>query len=65
MSSSGEILAQRPIVNSAKIYSASDPATRKKYVAVVEAVQQKGGEVLIFSSMHESGQREIYFWGLY
>ena len=37
---------------------ASDPVIRKKYVAMVEAVQQKGGEVLIFSSMHESGQRE-------
>lgn len=24
---------------------------------MVEAVQQKGGEVLIFSSMHESGER--------
>jgi len=30
---------------------------RKKYVALVEAVQQKGAEVLIFSSMHESGQQ--------
>lgn len=37
----------------------SEPVTRKKYVAVVEAVQQKGGEVLIFSSMHESGQRTV------
>jgi protein pelota len=27
-------------------------------VSLVEAVQQKGGEVVIFSSMHESGQRE-------
>jgi len=40
-------------------YRASDPETRKKYVALVEAVQQKGGEVVIFSSMHESGQREV------
>lgn len=40
-------------------YRASDPTTRKKYVALVEAIQQKGGEVLIFSSMHESGQREL------
>ena len=36
----------------------SDPAVRKKYVSIVEEVQQKGGEVLIFSSMHESGQRK-------
>ena len=40
-------------------HSASDPKERKKYVALVEDVQQKGGEVLRFSSMHESGQREL------
>lgn len=31
---------------------------RRKYVDLVEAVKGRGGEVLIFSSMHESGQRE-------
>ncbi|KAJ4478257.1 eRF1 domain 1-domain-containing protein [Lentinula aciculospora] len=36
---------------------ASDPGTRKKYVALVEEVQQKGGDAVIFSSMHESGQQ--------
>lgn len=36
---------------------ASDPKERKKYVALVEDVQRKAGEVLRFSSMHESGQR--------
>jgi eRF1 domain 3 len=40
------------------LFRASNPITRKKYVAMVEAVQQKGGEVVIFSSMHESGQRK-------
>lgn len=39
------------------LFRASDPVTRKKYVGVVEAVRQRGGEVLIFSSMHESGQQ--------
>ncbi|PPQ99042.1 hypothetical protein CVT24_003602 [Panaeolus cyanescens] len=39
------------------LFRSSDPQTRKKYVAVVEAVQQKGAEVVIFSSMHESGQQ--------
>ncbi|KAF8897652.1 eRF1 domain 1-domain-containing protein [Infundibulicybe gibba] len=39
------------------LFRSSEPATRKKYVALVEGVQQKGGEVLIFSSMHESGQQ--------
>ncbi|KIM46071.1 hypothetical protein M413DRAFT_441135 [Hebeloma cylindrosporum] len=39
------------------LFRASDPVTRKQYVHLVEAVQQKGGEVVIFSSMHESGQQ--------
>lgn len=39
--------------------SASNPETRKQYVELVEAVQGKGGEVVIFSSMHESGQRKL------
>ncbi|KAL0949423.1 hypothetical protein HGRIS_009484 [Hohenbuehelia grisea] len=37
------------------LFRSSDPTTRKNYVAMVEGVQQKGGEVIIFSSMHESG----------
>jgi len=40
-----------------ELFRASNPETRKKYVALVEAVQGKGGEVVIFSSMHESGQQ--------
>ena len=40
------------------INSASDPIQRKRYVKLVESVRKKGAEVLIFSSMHESGQRE-------
>lgn len=36
---------------------ASDPETRKRYVALVEKVKQTGGDAVIFSSMHESGQR--------
>lgn len=39
-------------------HSASDPVLRKKFVGLVENVREKGAEVLIFSSMHESGQRE-------
>ena len=35
----------------------SDPVTRNKYVEMVEAVRARGGEALIFSSMHESGQQ--------
>ncbi|KAH7887643.1 eRF1 domain 1-domain-containing protein [Phlebopus sp. FC_14] len=40
-----------------ELFRASDPKTRKKYVLLVESVQQKGAEVVIFSSMHESGQQ--------
>ncbi|PFH52827.1 hypothetical protein AMATHDRAFT_56321 [Amanita thiersii Skay4041] len=39
------------------LFRSSNPSTRKRYVSLVEAVQQKGGEVLVFSSMHESGQQ--------
>ena len=41
-----------------ELFRASDPVLRKKYVTLVEDVRDKGGEVLMFSSMHESGQRE-------
>ncbi|KAI0750755.1 eRF1 domain 1-domain-containing protein [Daedaleopsis nitida] len=40
-----------------ELFRSSDPALRKKFVGIVEDVKQKGGEVLIFSSMHESGQQ--------
>lgn len=39
------------------LFRSSNPITRKKYVELVEAVQHKGGNVIIFSSMHESGQQ--------
>jgi protein pelota len=41
-----------------ELFRASDPLLRKKNVSLVEDVRRKGGEVLIFSSMHESGQRQ-------
>lgn len=40
-----------------ELFRASDPVLRKKYVTLVEDVRDKGGEVLMFSSMHESGQQ--------
>ncbi|TFY82207.1 hypothetical protein EWM64_g1803 [Hericium alpestre] len=39
------------------LFRSSDPVLRKKFVGLVEDVRGKGGEVLIFSSMHESGQQ--------
>ncbi|OCF36702.1 mRNA surveillance protein pelota [Kwoniella heveanensis CBS 569] len=39
------------------LFRSSDPATRTHYVEMVESVRARGGEALIFSSMHESGQQ--------
>ncbi|ODN79875.1 mRNA surveillance protein pelota [Cryptococcus amylolentus CBS 6039] len=39
------------------LFRSSDPAKRNHYVHLVEAVRAHGGEALIFSSMHESGQQ--------
>ena len=39
------------------LFRSSDPATRTHYVKMVESVRAVGGEVHIFSSMHESGQQ--------
>ncbi|WRT66178.1 mRNA surveillance protein pelota [Kwoniella shivajii] len=39
------------------LFRSSNPSTRNHYVQMVEAVRSRGGESLIFSSMHESGQQ--------
>lgn len=43
-----------------ELFRAGDPGVRKRYVSIVEDVREKRGEVLIFSSMHESGQRRYH-----
>ena len=43
-----------------ELFRAGDPVVRKRYVSIVEDVREKRGEVLIFSSMHESGQRRYH-----
>jgi protein pelota len=43
-----------------ELFRAGDPQVRKRYVSIVEDVREKRGEVLIFSSMHESGQRRFH-----
>ncbi|KDN50948.1 hypothetical protein RSAG8_00577, partial [Rhizoctonia solani AG-8 WAC10335] len=40
-----------------ELFRSGDVNERKKYVALVESVRKKRGEVLIFSSMHETGQQ--------
>ncbi|CAO1620581.1 unnamed protein product [Parajaminaea phylloscopi] len=39
------------------LFRAADPARRRKFVQLVEDVRAQGGEVAIFSSMHESGKQ--------
>ncbi|KAL7411943.1 hypothetical protein BDY24DRAFT_394024 [Mrakia frigida] len=39
------------------LFRSSDVVQRKRYVALVDDVRSKGGEALIFSSMHESGKQ--------
>ena len=43
-----------------ELFRAGDPVVRKRYVSIVEDVREKRGEVLIFSGMHESGQRRYH-----
>jgi hypothetical protein len=43
-----------------ELFRASDFEVRKRYVSIVEDVREKRGEVLIFSCMHESGQRRYH-----
>ncbi len=44
-----------------EIFRSPSVVRRKQFVKLVEDVKAYGGEVLIFSSMHESGQREWRF----
>lgn len=37
------------------LFRAAEPETRNKYVQMVDDVRARGGEAVIFSSMHESG----------
>lgn len=39
------------------LFRSPDPNRRKKFVQLVEDVRSQGGEVAIFSSMHESGRQ--------
>ena len=40
-----------------KLFRSADVATRKKYVKLVEDTQTLNGKVLIFSSLHVSGEQ--------
>lgn len=38
-----------------ELFRSANPETRNKYVQMVDDVRTRGGEAIIFSSMHESG----------
>lgn len=40
-----------------ELFRSSDVITRKQYVALVESVRERGGNVYVFSTMHVSGQQ--------
>lgn len=52
-----EELAIDSLLISDELFRSADIATRKKYVALVESVRERGGTVYIFSTMHVSGQQ--------
>jgi hypothetical protein len=41
------------------LFRSQDLSTRKKYVALVDGVKDNGGDVLVFSSLHVSGERMV------
>ena len=52
-----EELAIDCLLISDELFRSSDIVTRKKYVALVESVRERGGVVYTFSTMHVSGQQ--------
>lgn len=41
------------------LFRSADIATRKKYIELVEGVRASGGQVLVFSTLHVSGERKF------
>lgn len=56
--------AVKTLLISDRLFRSNDVSERKKYVALVEQVRAQGGEVLIFSSLHESGRQLEQFTGI-
>lgn len=46
------------------LFRSSDLVVRKKYIKLVERVKESGGKVLIFSSMHNSGEQLTQLTGI-
>lgn len=49
--------AVKTLLVSDKLFKNDDISKRKEYVALVERVENEGGEVSIFSSLHDSGKQ--------
>lgn len=52
-----ELGAIQTLLISDKLFRVNDVAKRRKYAALVEGVEGGGGEALVFSSMHVSGEQ--------
>ena len=57
VSKAQESLAIASLLSLDQLFRADDVQVRRKYVNLVEQVRESGGDVLIFSSMHVSGQQ--------
>jgi protein pelota len=52
-----EVMAVDKLLITDALFRSNDVATRQKYVALVEAVRDNGGEVAVFSALHQSGEQ--------
>lgn len=59
-----QLQAIRTLLLTDALFRSSNIATRKQYVALVDAVRATGAEVKIFSSLHVSGQRLCFLISL-
>eukprot|EP00112_Aurelia_sp_Birch-Aquarium-sp1_P023246 Seg685.2 transcript_id=Seg685.2/GoldUCD/mRNA.D3Y31 product="Protein pelota" protein_id=Seg685.2/GoldUCD/D3Y31 len=57
VSMANDAVAVETLLVTDELFRASDLATRKKYVNLVESVKDNNGEVKIFSSLHVSGEQ--------
>ncbi|CAG8547189.1 13293_t:CDS:10 [Ambispora leptoticha] len=56
VSKAGELGAIGTLMLSDELFRSADIATRKQYISLVKSVRNSGGKVLIFSSLHVSGE---------
>ncbi|KAL5718845.1 CDP-diacylglycerol--glycerol-3-phosphate 3-phosphatidyltransferase [Ranunculus cassubicifolius] len=59
-----ERMAIQVLLITDELFRNTDIATRKKYVELVKSVKDTGGNALIFSSMHVSGERLAQITGI-